>query len=255
MKKLLSIIAIMFLVGTMNAQAQEKKFSVYAVGFYNLENLFDTCHDVGHNDYEYLPDGRNKWTGMKYTHKLRNMARVLADMGTDKLPLVGCAAIGVSEVENAKCLTDLCEQEPLKRRNFQFVHIEGPDQRGVDCGLVYNPALFTVRDVKLVPYIYELQEDIEKGRATRGFLVVSGTLADEHLTIIVNHLPTVPCQRRWVPVVKLPKSRTVVSTIRSGTSTPAEQVRCRMAEHGTSSTRLFFPSHCSTCLASATSRR
>ena len=40
----------MFLVGTMNAQAQEKKFSVYAVGFYNLENLFDTCHDVGHND-------------------------------------------------------------------------------------------------------------------------------------------------------------------------------------------------------------
>ena len=190
MKKLLSIIAIMFLVGTMNAQAQEKKFSVYAVGFYNLENLFDTCHDVGHNDYEYLPDGRNKWTGMKYTHKLRNMARVLADMGTDKLPLVGCAAIGVSEVENAKCLTDLCEQEPLKRRNFQFVHIEGPDQRGVDCGLVYNPALFTVRDVKLVPYIYELQEDIEKGRATRGFLVVSGTLADEHLTIIVNHLPS-----------------------------------------------------------------
>ena len=50
--------------------------------------------------------------------------------------------------------------------------------------------MFTVRDVKLVPYIYELQEDIEKGRATRGFLVVSGTLADEHLTIIVNHLPS-----------------------------------------------------------------
>ena len=154
MKKLLLFIAIMFLVGTMNAQAQEKKFSVYAIGFYNLENLFDTCHDEGHNDYEYLPEGRNKWTGMKYTHKLRNMARVLADMGTDKLPMVGCAAIGVSEVENAKCLTDLCNQEPLKARNFQFCHIEGPDQRGVDCGLVYNPSLFTVRDVKLVPYVY-----------------------------------------------------------------------------------------------------
>ena len=180
----------MFLVGTMNAQAQEKKFSVYAIGFYNLENLFDTCHDEGHNDYEYLPEGRNKWTGMKYTHKLRNMARVLADMGTDKLPMVGCAAIGVSEVENAKCLADLCNQEPLKARNFQFCHIEGPDQRGVDCGLVYNPSLFTVRDVKLVPYVYEKQDDIEKGRATRGFLVVSGTLADEHVTIIVNHLPS-----------------------------------------------------------------
>lgn len=189
MKKLLSIISILFLVGTVNALAQDRKLSAYAIGFYNLENLFDTEHDEGHNDYEYLPDGRNKWTDMKYQHKLRNMARVLAEMGTDKLPY-GCAAIGVSEVENAHCLTDLCEQEPLKARGFQFCHIEGPDQRGVDCALLYNPTMFTIRDVKLVPYVYELQEDIDKGRATRGFLVVSGTLANEHVTIIVNHLPS-----------------------------------------------------------------
>lgn len=188
MKKVLSLIAVMFLVGTMNAQAQEKKFSVYAIGFYNLENLFDTCHDEGKNDFEYLPDGRNKWSGLKYTHKLRNMARVLAEMGTDKLPLVGCAAIGVSEVENAKCLTDLCNQKPLKDRNFKFCHIEGPDRRGVDCALLYNPDLFTVRDVKLVPYIYKLPKD--SARATRGFLVVSGTMANEHVTIVVNHLPS-----------------------------------------------------------------
>ena len=188
MKKLFTLLAVIFLMGTINAQAQEKKFSVYAIGFYNLENLFDTCHDTGKNDYEYLPDGRNKWSGLKYTHKLRNMARVLAEMGTDKLPLVGCAAIGVSEVENANCLRDLCNQEPLKARNFQFCHIEGPDRRGVDCALLYNPALFTVRDVKLVPYIYKLPQD--SMRATRGFLVVSGTMAKEHVTIIVNHLPS-----------------------------------------------------------------
>ena len=24
---------------------------------YNLENLFDTIHDAGKNDYEFLPDG------------------------------------------------------------------------------------------------------------------------------------------------------------------------------------------------------
>lgn len=189
MKKVLSTIAVLFLIGTLNAQAQERKLSAYAIGFYNLENLFDTQHDEGHNDYEYLPDGTNKWTDMKYTHKLRNMARVLSEMGTDKLPY-GCAAIGVSEVENAHCLTDLCNEEPLKKRNIQFVHVEGPDQRGVDCALLYNPAQFSIRDVKLVPYVYENQDDIEKGRATRGFLVVSGTLANEHVTIIVNHLPS-----------------------------------------------------------------
>src|SRR3712207_8995242 len=98
------------------------------------------------------------------------MAQALSDMGTDVLKGVGCAFIGVSEVENAKCLADLCAQEPLKARNFQFCHVEGPDQRGVDCALLYNPSLFTVRDVKLVPYVYDLPKD--SARATRGFLTV-----------------------------------------------------------------------------------
>ncbi|MCR4915519.1 MAG: endonuclease/exonuclease/phosphatase family protein [Prevotella sp.] len=187
MKKTLSLIMLMLLIGVCSSHAQDKRYQLYGVGFYNLENLFDTCHDEGHNDYEYLPDGTNKWTGLKYTHKLRNMARVLAEMGTDRIP-IGCAFIGVSEVENAKCLTDLCNQEPLKARNMQFVHIEGPDQRGVDCALIYNPQLFQVRDVKLYPYIYVKPED--SLRATRGFLTVSGTMAGEHVAVIVNHLPS-----------------------------------------------------------------
>ena len=182
------LMALTLFIGVGLSLAQEKKFALYGVGFYNLENLFDTCHDAGHNDYQYLPDGQYKWNGLKYTHKLRNMARVLSEMGTDRLPGVGCAAIGVSEVENAKCLQDLCDQEPLRARGFQFCHIEGPDQRGVDCALLYNPRLFQVRDVKLVPYIYVRPED--SLRATRGFLTVSGTMAGEHVAIIVNHLPS-----------------------------------------------------------------
>ncbi|MBQ9644829.1 MAG: endonuclease/exonuclease/phosphatase family protein [Prevotella sp.] len=188
MKKTMLLMALTLFIGVGLSLAQEKKFALYGVGFYNLENLFDTCHDAGHNDYQYLPDGQYKWNGLKYTHKLRNMARVLSEMGTDRLPGVGCAAIGVSEVENAKCLQDLCDQEPLRARGFQFCHIEGPDQRGVDCALLYNPRLFQVRDVKLVPYIYVRPED--SLRATRGFLTVSGTMAGEHVAIIVNHLPS-----------------------------------------------------------------
>ena len=40
MKKLLSLMVVLFLLGTINGLAQEKKYSVYAIGFYNLENLF-----------------------------------------------------------------------------------------------------------------------------------------------------------------------------------------------------------------------
>lgn len=189
MKKYFSILILVLLLGTSCAWAQERKLAAYAVGFYNLENLFDTCHDAGKNDYEFLPSGSYRWNGLKYTNKLRNMAQVLSEMGTDVLPKsVGCAIIGVCEVENAKCLTDLCNQEPLKARGYQFVHIEGPDARGVDCALLYNPALFTVHDTRLVPYIYELSKD--SARATRGFFTVSGTMAGDRVAVIVNHLPS-----------------------------------------------------------------
>ncbi len=41
-----------------------KKVQLSCVAFYNLENLFDTINQ-SNNDEEFLPDGANKWTGMK----------------------------------------------------------------------------------------------------------------------------------------------------------------------------------------------
>jgi len=187
MKNYQALIALVMLTATIVCRAQTR-YSVYGIGFYNLENLFDTKHDEGKNDYEYLPDGTNKWTEMKYASKLKNMSMVLSEMGTDVLPQVGCAIIGVSEVENNRCLTDLCNQPALKVRGYKFCHIEGPDHRGVDCGLIYNPKFYKIRNVKLVPYVYELKEDRDK--ATRGFLTVSGTLANEHVTVVVCHWPS-----------------------------------------------------------------
>ena len=188
MKRQTILIALM-LIACVSASAQ-KKFSAYGVGFYNLENLFDTQHDEGKNDYEFLPEGSYRWNELKYTHKLHNMARVLSELGTDVLPGVGCVAIGVSEVENAHCLDDLVAQPELAARGYKYVHVEGPDQRGVDCAMLYNPSFFEVEDVTLYPYNYELQEDIDKGRATRGFLTTKGRLAGEPVAIIVCHLPS-----------------------------------------------------------------
>lgn len=194
MKRQVWFLAALLMLMGLGASAQKKKtaaaggkqFQVYAVGFYNQENLFDTCHDAGKNDYEYLP--AKGWNGMKYTSKLKNMSRALADMGTDVLPGVGCAFIGLSEVENANVLKDLTAQPPLKARNMQFCHIEGPDKRGIDCALLYNPALFTVKNVKLVPYVQELAKD--SAFKTRGFLTVRGEMAGDDVAVIVCHWPS-----------------------------------------------------------------
>lgn len=166
----------------------QKKYSVYGVGFYNQENLFDTCHDEGKRDYDFLPTGSYKWNAMKYNHKLNNMSRALADMGTDVLPNIGCAIIGLAEVENSKALDDLIAQPALSARNYQYVHIEGPDRRGIDCALLYNPSLFSVKNTRLVPYVQKLKKD--SAFYTRGFLTVSGTLADENVAVIICHLPS-----------------------------------------------------------------
>ncbi len=184
MKKIM-LLAVILLIAI---GASARQFVAYAVGFYNQENLFDTNHDEGKNDYEFLPTGSYRWNELKYTHKLHNMARALADMGTDKLPGVGCAIIGMSEVENAKVLTDLTAEPELKARGYKYVHVEGPDKRGIDCAMIYNPSLFTVNDVKLHPYVTEQPKD--SNFITRGFLTVSGTLAGEPLTVIVCHLPS-----------------------------------------------------------------
>ena len=48
-----------------SADAEHSGQYLRCIAFYNLENLFDTIHDDGKNDYEYLPDGGMKWTAYK----------------------------------------------------------------------------------------------------------------------------------------------------------------------------------------------
>ena len=66
-------------------KAQQKKFAVHTVAFYNLENLFDTINNPN-NDEEWLPNGAQNWTSEKYKQKLHNLARVLSEIGTTENP-------------------------------------------------------------------------------------------------------------------------------------------------------------------------
>lgn len=181
MKKLLLLFAGALCVLALSAQKPQK---LYSVAFYNLENLFDTLHDAGKNDWEFLPDGSYKWTGEKYRAKLENLAKVLGSLSKDKVEQ-GPAFIGVAEVENDRVLDDLLRQPSIS--HYRYIHYEGPDRRGIDCALLYDPAQFSVRHSRLV-----LSEPFngDTVHLTRGFLVVDGELAGERLCVIVNHWPS-----------------------------------------------------------------
>lgn len=177
----------LFLLITTSAFSQGRRLAMHAVAFYNLENLFDITHDAGKNDFDFLPEGSYHWTNQKYQSKLANMAKALADLGTDYTPN-GASIIGVSEVENDHALDDLISQAPLRNRGMKYIHLEGPDRRGVDCALLYNPAAFKVTKYFHKLYVYDRPEDAE--RATRPFLCVQGILAGDPLTVIVCHWPS-----------------------------------------------------------------
>ena len=166
--------------------AQQRKLGLYPVAFYNLENIFDTVHDEGKNDYDFLPSGSYHWDKNKYENKLKNMARALLDLGTDKVPS-GAVVIGVSEVENSRVLDDLTSQPGMVQRGMKYIHIEGPDKRGVDCALLYNPAVFKPEKHFLQPYVHDPGDD---ARPTRGFLTVQGRIDGDPLTVIVCHWPS-----------------------------------------------------------------
>ena len=172
----------------------EAKPKTHVIGFYNLENLFDTFHDEGKNDYEYLPDGANEWTEAKYQKKLRNMAHVIAEMKRDNG--MWHTVLGVSEVENRHVLEDLVSEPEIAEANFQIVHYDGPDRRGVDVGLLYDPARMTLVESESIPYTFD--SDIDFGMTaeeqdafrTRDVLMVHGIIDGEHFAFYVCHLPS-----------------------------------------------------------------
>lgn len=46
MKKFLTVWGLLLFI-SITSYSQEKKYALYSVAFYNLENLFDTIHDAG----------------------------------------------------------------------------------------------------------------------------------------------------------------------------------------------------------------
>jgi len=170
------------------SDASKEEYSLAAIGFYNLENLFDTLDSPTTNDVDFLPTGRLLWNTPKYISKQSNMAKVVSLLATELTP-DGVALLGVAEVENRKVLEDLVQQEALKSRNYKIVHYDSPDERGIDCGLLYQPKYFTPTGSRAFPVIIK-DPKTEKQDFTRDILYVVGKFDGEPLHILVGHWPS-----------------------------------------------------------------
>jgi hypothetical protein len=163
------------------------RYKVCIVGFYNLENLYDTVNNPMVNDDEFTPESDKRYNGKVYAHKLSNLARVIRDMGTDHSS-DGIAILGVAEIENDTVLQDLTSHALLKQRNYQYIHFDSRDSRGVDVALLYQPKYFT--PLESVPLFVPLPGRSKDAAFTRDILYVSGILDGERVHIYVNHWPS-----------------------------------------------------------------
>ncbi|MDP2161813.1 MAG: endonuclease/exonuclease/phosphatase family protein [Flavobacterium sp.] len=167
---------------------QEKKFKMHTIAFYNVENLFDTKDDPTINDSEYTP--AQGWTNEKYQQKLKNLERVISDIGTTEQHTNSPVVLGVCEVENRGVLEDLIKMPKLAARDYGIVHYDSPDGRGIDVGFLYQKKHFTPTSSINVPLIIYNIDGSGKRVYTRDQLLVSGYLDGEEMHFIVNHWPS-----------------------------------------------------------------
>ena len=192
MKRIIYTVLALMLVAVSAYAGGPKR---YVLGFYNVENLFDTYHDEGKNDYEFLPDGKNKWTDAKYEKKLHNIATVIKAMAEENKTFH--TVLGLSEIENRHVLEDLVSQPEIEAANYQIVHYDGPDRRGVDVALLYRPEHFTVEESQSIPFdfnstaiTFSMDKEAQDYFRTRDILMVRGKLDGEMFAFYVAHLPS-----------------------------------------------------------------
>ena len=180
--KTIPILLLILLCGFSGCAQKTNDHSI-SVAFYNCENFFDTVHNPAKEDEEFTPSGKYHYTQRVYEQKVHNIATVIQQMdGAD-----GPAIIGLAEVENNTVLNDLVNQPEIARRNYKYEWFDGPDPRGINVAMLYNPKYFRI--LKAEPLHVDLT-GVQGKSVTRDVLHVQGILYGDTVHVFVNHWPS-----------------------------------------------------------------
>lgn len=149
----------------------------HKVAFYNVENLFDTLDTPGKDDTEFLPNSPNAWNSAKYFEKVAHINQVFEHIGQ---PVI----FGMCEIENAAVVQDVVNHGTMKG-NYEIVHFESKDERGIDNALVYDSRVFSLESSGIIPVNLP-----EKTGPTRDILWARLERANDVVLVMVNHWPS-----------------------------------------------------------------
>jgi hypothetical protein len=147
--------------------------------FYNVENLFDIVDDSITLDEAFTPAGDMHWTSGRYYRKLNNISKVIIATGGWDPPDI----IGLCEIENRKVLNDLVSNTPLFAFDYEIIHEDSPDRRGIDVALLINRR--TIRLLHSRGFTVD-----HNGLVTRDILYASLKIGKDTCHLFVNHWPS-----------------------------------------------------------------
>ena len=149
------------------------------LGFYNVENLFDTHDDPKVElDEEFIPTAPKQWTEERLQIKLDNLSKVIRGMHGGKGPDV----LGLCEIENKAVIELLVAKLKPLGRDYRIVHQDSPSARGIDCGLIYDAKILKLTDP---PKFHAIE-----GQNTRDVIEAKLQVGEQRFTVMVNHWPS-----------------------------------------------------------------
>lgn len=161
------------------APVEPRSANSVKAAFYNCENLFDYHRNPGKQDEDFTPDGKYHYTEQVYKQKLHNIATVLQAL--DEANGGELALAGLAEIENDEVLDDLCSQPELGQHHYRHICHQGPDPRGINTALLYDPALLHIISNDDIDVVFK------SGGHSRPILHIYGVLSGDTTHIFVNH--------------------------------------------------------------------
>lgn len=171
--------SIFFLITFLTSCKSSDKINSYEikVGFYNVENLFDTLDTPNKNDEDFLPSGKYNWKSERYNEKISHINKVIGEIGSPSI-------LGFCEVENAIVVRDIINHGALKS-NYGLVHAESLDKRGIDNAMIYDSTLFQLEDKGIIRI--DMPDTSYK---TRDILWAKLSYKKDTILCMINHWPS-----------------------------------------------------------------
>lgn len=156
----------------------------YFLSWWNVENLFDVeSADRSPKLARTIGNELKGWTQSILDKKIDNLSSVIQQMNNGNGPDL----LGLCEVENRRVIELLIEALSPLNRNFDIIHQDTKDDRGIDVAFIYDKDVF-----RLAPEPNVFSLEVMKRLATRDMLQVNFELQQSGRLLIVigNHWPS-----------------------------------------------------------------